>query len=121
MSNKYTITLEYCAAWNYLPNAVRATEEILDNYQHVVGDLKLIPGRGGVFELTVNGNLAYSKKATGRHAETGEMVKILERIIGPEVPKYHDWYQNSDRLVHDWSGFCFFIDNSLISFAFTIE
>ena len=100
MSDKYTITLEYCAAWNYLPNAVRATEEILDNYQHVIDDLKLIPGRGGVFELTVNGNLAYSKKATGRHAQTGEIVKILEGIFGPEVPKYHGWYQKPGLLVN---------------------
>ena len=29
----------------------------------------LIPGSGGVFEVTVDGDLVYSKKETGRHAE----------------------------------------------------
>jgi len=29
----------------------------------------LIPSRGGVFEVTVDGDLVYSKKATGRHAD----------------------------------------------------
>ena len=29
----------------------------------------LIPGSGGVFEVTVDDDLVYSKKATGRHAE----------------------------------------------------
>ncbi len=32
-------------------------------------DVRLIPGSGGVFEVMVDGDLVYSKKATGRHAE----------------------------------------------------
>lgn len=32
-------------------------------------DVRLIPGSGGVFEVTVGDELVYSKKATGRHAE----------------------------------------------------
>lgn len=73
-----------------MPRAVRATEDILGNYQHVVNDMKLIPGGGGVFELVVNGDLVFSKKALGRHAEEGEVLKIFEGIVGPGVPKYND-------------------------------
>lgn len=29
-------------------------------------EVELVPGVGGVFEITVDGRLAYSKKATGR-------------------------------------------------------
>lgn len=32
-------------------------------------DVRLIPGSGGVFEVELEGELIYSKKATGRHAE----------------------------------------------------
>ena len=32
-------------------------------------DLTLIPSKGGVFEVTVDSALVYSKKATGRHAD----------------------------------------------------
>ena len=32
-------------------------------------DVRLIPGSGGVFEVTVDDELVYSKKATGRHAD----------------------------------------------------
>ncbi len=32
-------------------------------------EVHLIPGSGGVFEVMVGGELVYSKKATGRHAE----------------------------------------------------
>ena len=37
----------------------------------------IIPSRGGVFEVTVDGELIYSKKATGRHAEPEEILKTL--------------------------------------------
>jgi selenoprotein W-related protein len=56
----------------------------------VIDDMQLIPGKGGVFEFTVNGNLVYSKKASGRHAEAGELLQLFERLLGPGVPKYHD-------------------------------
>ena len=87
---KYDISLEYCAAWNYLPRAVRAADELLGNYQHVINDMKLIPSGGGRFELVVDGDLVYSKKATGRHANDGEVLQIFEGIVGPDVPKYSD-------------------------------
>ncbi len=32
-------------------------------------DVHLIPSSGGVFEVTVDGDLVYSKKETKRHAE----------------------------------------------------
>ncbi len=32
-------------------------------------EVHLIPGSGGLFEVAVDGELVYSKKATGRHAE----------------------------------------------------
>lgn len=52
--------------------------------------MQLIPGKGGVFELNVNGKLLYSKKATGRHAEQGEVLKLFGDLVGPGVPRYND-------------------------------
>jgi selenoprotein W-related protein len=37
----------------------------------------LVPATGGVFEVTVNGNLIFSKKALGRHAEPGEVRRLI--------------------------------------------
>ncbi len=42
-----------------------------------IASWKLIPSKGGVFEFTVNGELLYSKLLTGRHAEPGEIKKLL--------------------------------------------
>jgi len=40
--------------------------------------VKLIPSSGGVFDVTVDDQLIFSKKALRRHAEPGEVVRILQ-------------------------------------------
>lgn len=41
----------------------------------------LVPGTGGVFEVTVNGEKVFSKKALGRHAEPGEVRALIEEKL----------------------------------------
>ena len=42
-----------------------------------MAQLELIPSSGGVFEVTVDGSLLYSKKKLGRHAEPGEVMDLV--------------------------------------------
>jgi selenoprotein W-related protein len=48
--------------------------------QHVPSaTVELIPGSGGVFEVTVDGVLVFSKKALGRHANPGEVLRLIQQ------------------------------------------
>jgi selenoprotein W-related protein len=47
---------------------VSMAEQIFDEFGQAY-EVRLIPSRGGVFEITVDGELVYSKAATGRHAD----------------------------------------------------
>ncbi len=38
-----------------------------------ISSWQLIPSTGGVFDVTVNGELVFSKQEVGRHAEPGEV------------------------------------------------
>jgi selenoprotein W-related protein len=67
---------------------VRATEDLLSNYQHVIADLTLVTGSKGVFDVTVDGEPLYSKAETGRHAEDGEVLALFADLVGPEIPLY---------------------------------
>ncbi len=40
----------------------------------------MLPSKGGVFEVVVDGRLIYSKKATGRHAEHDEVLASIRAI-----------------------------------------
>ncbi len=42
---------------------------------------RLIPATGGKFEVTVNDDLIFSKKALGRHAEPGEVKALIEEKL----------------------------------------
>ncbi len=65
-----------------------AVSDLLTNYQHVIADLRLVTGDNGVFNVTVDGDLIYSKAQTGRHAEPGEVLDLFAAHIGPDVPRY---------------------------------
>jgi selenoprotein W-related protein len=41
----------------------------------------IVPSRGGVFEVALDDELIFSKKATGRHAEHDEILKELRTRI----------------------------------------
>ncbi len=47
-----------------------------------IASVKLIPGGGGRFEVTVNKRLVYSKLETGRHTEPGEVLGLVRREDG---------------------------------------
>jgi selenoprotein W-related protein len=61
---------------------VSLTEELLKQYEHVIEEIKLVPSDGGRFEVTVNGQLLYSKLQTHRHAEAGEVLGLVRKLVG---------------------------------------
>lgn len=67
---------------------MRTAADLLHDYQHVIEDLTLVMGSKGVFDVEVDGRLLYSKKATGRHAEEGEVLRLFRERIVPDVTPY---------------------------------
>lgn len=50
---------------------------MLGEWEHDLNELTIVPSGGGVFEVVVDGDLIYSKKKTGRHAEPGEVEALI--------------------------------------------
>ena len=44
-------------------------------------------GGSGVFDVAVDGELIYSKKETGRHAEDGEVLALFTELVG-DIKRY---------------------------------
>ena len=62
--------------WNYKPQAVSLADEIKEGFEGT--SVEIVEGSGGVFEVTVEGTLIYSKKETGRFPEQGEVVSSMK-------------------------------------------
>ena len=56
--------------------------EILDGWAPVLSGLELKGGSKGRFEVTLDGELIFSKASLGRHAQGGEIKAEVERRIG---------------------------------------
>jgi len=56
--------------------------ELLKNYEHVIEAVTLVPSDGGKFEVTVNGKLLFSKLKLNRHAEPGEVLGLVRKLVG---------------------------------------
>ena len=65
-----------------------AAHDLLHDYQHVIESLTLVTGSKGVFDVVVDDEPLYSKRATGRHAQPGEVLALFREQYAPDVTPY---------------------------------
>ena len=71
------INIEYCAQWNYLPEAVSLAEQI----EHDRGiPSHLEAGAGGVFEVSYGDKLIFSKKQRHRFPVLTEILAKIDQL-----------------------------------------
>jgi selenoprotein W-related protein len=54
---------------------------LLKEFDVNIESITLVPSDGGRFEFSVNEELLYSKLATHRHAEPGEVAELLREYL----------------------------------------
>jgi selenoprotein W-related protein len=60
---------------------VGLANELLKDIEPEIESITLIPSDGGRYEVSVNDKLVYSKLQTGRHADPGEVLGLVEELI----------------------------------------
>jgi len=58
-------------------------QELLTTFQDEVGEVALIPGTGGVFEIGVNDEIVWSRKDEGRFPDIKELKQLVRDRIAP--------------------------------------
>lgn len=56
-------------------------DKLLTTFKQQIRDLKLIPASGGCFELTADGELLYSKLATGAFPDEQKMLDAVGSLL----------------------------------------
>jgi selenoprotein W-related protein len=54
------------------------TSKLLSTFKQKINDLKLIPSSGGCFEVSLNGELVYSKMKTGEFPDEQSIVNAVQ-------------------------------------------
>jgi len=70
-----------------VPRAVGLTDELLQGWAPIIETIELLPSSKGRFEVTVDGELVFSKATLGRHAEPGEVAGLVRERLGPEIER----------------------------------
>jgi predicted Rdx family selenoprotein len=64
---------------------VSLAAEILSGWAPIFRTVHLQSADHGRFEVTLDGELVFSKSSLGRHAREGEIFKLFETRIGPAL------------------------------------
>ena len=83
MANLPTIEIKYCTKCRWLLRAAWMAQELLSTFEEELRGVTLIPdGTGGLFEVRVNGEAVWSRKAEGRFPEIKELIDTTQHADG---------------------------------------
>lgn len=58
-------------------------QELLSTFAGELGEVALVPGTGGIFEVRLNGERLWSKKEAGRYPEPKEIKQLIRDRVAP--------------------------------------
>ena len=84
MTSQARVEIEYCSQCRFILRASWMAQELLMTFGEDLGEVALIPGSGGIFEIRLNGERLWNKKAAGRYPEPKEIKQLVRDRIAPE-------------------------------------
>ncbi|HLA19736.1 MAG TPA: SelT/SelW/SelH family protein [Dehalococcoidia bacterium] len=83
MTRSPRLEIEYCTQCRWLLRAAWLAQELLTTFVDDLGEVALVPGKGGVFEVRLDGETLWSRKAEGRFPEAKEVKQRLRDRVAP--------------------------------------
>ena len=80
------VEIVYCRQCRWLMRAAWMAQELLTTFEENVGEVALIPGTGGIFEVRVGDDMVWSRKVEGGFPE----IKVLKQRVRDQVAPAKD-------------------------------
>ena len=81
---KPTIQITYCTQCRWLLRAAWMAQELLTTFEQELSSVALAPGAGGVFDITADGDLLFSRKQAGRFPDIKELKQLVRDRVAPD-------------------------------------
>lgn len=81
---KNIVEIEFCTQCRWLLRAAWLAQELLTTFESDLTSVNLMPGTGGILEVRLNGEVIFSRKASGRFPEAKELKQLIRDVIDPE-------------------------------------
>jgi len=85
----HSITIFYCTQCRWMLRAAWMAQELLSTFDGEIAELTLKPSTGGIFEVTADNQLVWSRKQEGRFPEITELKQRVRDVIAPEQDLGH--------------------------------
>ena len=83
------IEIEYCTQCRFVLRAAWLAQEVLLSFGAEIGEVALIPGSGGRFEVRLDGEVLFSRHPHGRFPEPREIKELIRDRIAPAMAIGH--------------------------------
>lgn len=83
MPRQPRIEIVYCTGCRWMLRAAWIAQELLSTFEKEVGEVALVPGQGGVFEIRANEQLVWSRATEGGFPEIKELKQRVRDVISP--------------------------------------
>lgn len=77
------LEIEYCTQCRWLLRAAWLAQELLTTFQPDLGEVALLPGTGGIFEVRLDGHVIWSRAGEGRFPELKELKQRVRDVVAP--------------------------------------
>ena len=80
---------EFWTQCRWLLRAAWMAQELLTTFSTDIGELALVPGTGGVFEIRIGDDTVWSRAERGRFPEIKELKQIVRDRVAPDKDLGH--------------------------------
>ena len=84
MPREPRLEIEYCTECHWLLRAAWMAQELLTTFADEIGEVALIPGTGGVFEVRIGQETVWSREGKGGFPELKALKQLVRARIAPE-------------------------------------
>jgi len=84
VTDKPVLRITYCTQCNWLLRSAWMAQEVLSTFSLEMGEVTLVPGTGGVFEITLDGASIWERKRDGGFPDVKQLKQLVRDRIDPE-------------------------------------
>jgi selenoprotein W-related protein len=74
------LRIEYCTQCRWLPRAVWLAQELLGSFEADLAEVSLVPGKGGVFVVSVDGEPVWNRREHGFPEPSAVKRRVRDKI-----------------------------------------
>ncbi len=84
------VEIEYCTKCRFQLRAAWFAQELLTTFEGDLGEVALVPGSGGIFEVRLDGEVVASNRHDKKMPEVSEVKRQVRDRVAPDRRVGHD-------------------------------